>query len=641
MFFIYKGEFSTGKTKIAIEKINDILRKERLNSGELLMFISKVNEINRIKEEITAEVYGELNICSSPSFIIKEIIRFWPIIIEEENLKAKDIVPKIINRDISRYILEKIIHRKRIDGFFNNITSTNRELASNILMSMNIGALNKFQLEDIPKRLLTAFDNVNGNIEKIHYEMKQVIAEFKDILLSKGKLDTSMAIELYNRILLNNSFYIDNARSRFHYLIVDDGEYLPPVIVDFIVKIKEEIQEGYIFYNEDYIDFSYLGGDLTYFKDNLCKEADILTIDNNHDKKKQKLINIIEERYDIGVYNFDFDDFIKIDLQYSLRLDMIEGIIEEITKLLTCGYKEGDIAIIAPYRDNILIHKLKKSLSLNNEILVLGDKKKVFEDSTLHGLLTIALLAQKLKYSKDITEDITSMLSTILDIDLLKAYGIANNIKGEKDTEIYLEGDKKEKLMLLKDFIKEYENQDISINEFLRRAYLQLFISEKVNYDTLSSCKELFNIIEECEATFKEFWRDDKICEVITNFLLNEAKGKVQHFREDVNELMERSLIFTTLSSYLNSNLIKKILIVADISSEGYIPKVSKNLFNSDILRISYNKNDVVNDRYPLNLLKALICRANEKIIFVGSTFSERGYEQENRISIILQDISG
>lgn len=641
MFLIYKGGFFTGKTRIAIEKINDILRKERLSSGKLLMLISKVNEINRIKKEITAEIYGELNIYSSISFIIKEIVRFWPIIVEEEDLKVKDIVPKIINRDISRYILEKIIHRKRIEGFFNNITSTNRELASNILMSMNIGALNKFQLEDIPKRLLTAFDNMNENIEKIHYEMKQVIVEFKDILLSKGMLDTSMAIELYNRILLNKALYLDNARSRVHYLIIDDGEYLPPVIVDFIVKIKEGIQEGYIFYNEDYIDFSYLGGDLTYLKDNLIKEADILVIKNNYDKKKQSLINIIEEHYDIGAPNFEIEDFIKINLQYSLRLDMIEGIVDEITNLLSCGYKEEDIAIIAPYRDNILIHKLKKSLKLKNEILVLGDKKKVYEDNILHGLLTIALIAQKLKYSKDITEDITSMLSTILEIDLLKAYEIANNIKAEKETEIYLEEAKKEKLILLRNFIKKYKNKDISINELLRRAFLQLFVSEKVNYDSLSSCKELFNIIEECEVTFKEFWKEEKICEVVTNFLLNEAKSNVLHTREEINEFMESSLTFSTLSSYLNYNLSKKVLIVADVSSEGYIPKINKNLFNSDVLRISYNKNEVVNDNYPLNFLKALICKADEKIIFVGSNFSERGYEQENRISIILQDIFG
>ncbi|MHC1683793.1 MAG: hypothetical protein AB6733_12715 [Clostridiaceae bacterium] len=637
MFLIYNGDFQTGKTKRAIDKVNDILDKERLDSGKLITFLSKANEINRFKDEITVRSYGELNIFTNTSFILKEIVKFWPLIIEQEGLNFNNIVPKIINKDVSSFILEKLIHKKRVEGFFYNITSTNRELASNILMSMEIGALNKLQLEEIPKRLLLAFDNVTSSNEQIYDEMKIVIKEFKDTLLSRGIIQTSIAAQLYNDILLNNKIYIENVRDRFKYIIVDDGEYLPPIIVDLILNIEDAVEEGYIFYNENFVDFPYLAGDLIYLKDKLFK-GDIIRIEDNYSVNKQNVINSIKNSNEELEDGYETSEFIKVNLEYLLRTDMIEGLISEIKGLLSSGYKEEDIAIIAPYRDNVLVHKLSSGLSLEKGILVLGEKKKIDEDSFLHSLITIALVTNKLRYSKALDEDIQAMVAAFLDIDLFKAHKLIRCFS-DSDFDINIEKDKEEKLRSLISFINQYKDMKISVSELLRRAYLQFFIDQEVNYDTLSSCRNLVSSIEVCEEIFKLFWKEDMIITAITQFLFNVAKSQISYNRDEITELKNHSLVFLTVPSYLNSNINKKVVIVLDISSEGYSLKRNKNLFNREVLRHSYSKDRIVADNYAENLLRGLICKANDRIIFLGSSFSDRGYEQENKLSIILQDI--
>lgn len=637
LLHIYNGNFQTGKTKIAIEKVNNIIEKERLESSKLLVFISKVNEINRFRDEINATSYGELNLVTSTSFILKEVIKFWPLIIQEENLSIKNIVPKVVNTDISNYILEKLIHKRRLEGFFYNITSTNRELASNILMSMEIGSLNKFQLEEIPKRLLLAFDNINVNIEKTHEEMKLVINEFKNMLLSKGILHTSIAVQLYNNVLLNNEAYIKSIKRRFEYLIVDDGEYLPPIIVDLILAIEENLKEGYIFYNENYVNFPYMAGDLIYLKNKLFRE-EVYSLESNYSEEKRRLINSIDDSYLVQEYNGDISEFVKINLEYSLRIDMIQGLISEIKDLLANGNKEEDIAIIAPYRDNVLLYKLKNSLNLEKGILVLGERRKVHEDSFLHSLITIALLTNKLKYTKELDEDIQAMIANFLNIDLFKAHNLLRCFS-DKDFIINLEKDKEEKLRSLLSFIDEHRNMEISVSELLRRVYLQFFIEKNVDYDSLSSCRTLVNNVEICEEIFNLFWKKEFVTSAITQFLFNTAKNQTVYNREEIDYLKTNSLVFSTVTSYLNSNINKKIVIILDTSSEGYTPKRNKNLFNSEVIKYSFNKDRIVYDNYAKNLLKALICKSGNKIIFLGSNFSDRGYEQENKLSIILQDI--
>lgn len=641
MIFIYNGDFLNGKTKLAIKKANSIIEKEKLDSGKLLIFLSKVSEISRFKDEITTMSYGELNINNSISFITKEVIKYWPIITKEEGLASSYIVPKIINRDISRYILERIIHKKRLQGFFSNITSTNRELASNILMSMNIGALNKLSLECIPDRLLDGYEQKSETIEKMHNEMKIIICEFKKVLLAKGMLEASMAVELFRKVLINNTFYIENSRKKYNYLIIDDGQDLPPVIVDFILKIKASLDEMYIFYNENYVKFSYLGGDLKYLKKNLFEDLEVFTLENNNDYNKKKLINMINEDEFIIKENNDFKDFLTINLHYNLRVEMIEALVSEIKKLISAGYKKEDIAIISPYRDNILIHKVKKALNLKDDLLVVGEKKEVFEDEILHGLLTITLLAEKLKYSKDINEDKAAMIAAVLKIDLLKAYSLLEYFDKPSEVSSGLPKDKENKLKLLLNFIFDYKNKDVSISEFLRRAYLQFFIDDEIDFDSLSSCRELFNIVEICENVFKEFWQKDKIPEIITNFLINEAKSEALHNKEEMASMIDNSIIFSTLNSFMNTNYNKKVLFIVDASSEGYITKDKKNLFNSEILLCSYDKDEDLKDSNSINLLRALISKGKEKMIFLGSNFSERGYEQETKFSMILQDIFG
>ncbi|MCU9809355.1 hypothetical protein LEQ06_14995 [Paraclostridium sp. AKS46] len=112
-------------------------------------------------------------------------MKFWPIIQQKyNNIINHKVKPSIINSSLSDYILNKIVKEKRtVEGFFNDITASNRNIASSISFNINKGCQSLIDLNDIGNRIYYSKHN-QSKMDRFSYsQMQEIINEYLDLLL--------------------------------------------------------------------------------------------------------------------------------------------------------------------------------------------------------------------------------------------------------------------------------------------------------------------------------------------------------------------------------------------------------------------------------------------------------------------------
>ncbi|MCU9815680.1 hypothetical protein [Paraclostridium sp. AKS73] len=173
-------------------KINDIkdkyiefANKDSYKTNNVLLLVPNNKIKFKYNKLINLNISEEINISTYNSFLIKEVVKFWPIIQQKyNNIINHKVKPSIINSSLSDYILNKIVKEKRnVEGFFNDITASNRNIASSISFNINKGCQSLIDLNDIGNRIYYSKHN-QSKMDRFSYsQMQEIINEYLDLLL--------------------------------------------------------------------------------------------------------------------------------------------------------------------------------------------------------------------------------------------------------------------------------------------------------------------------------------------------------------------------------------------------------------------------------------------------------------------------
>ena len=151
--------FKENSNKIKEKTIIDLYKKllcEVNNSSESIIFIVP-NSTTKLKYErnLDIEISESLNITTNIGFIKREIIKFWPLITEKCNqIKNKSILPTFIPSSLSEYIIiNKVKEERNANGYFQEITATNRSISNSINNNMNKAALALIDFQSIGEKI--------------------------------------------------------------------------------------------------------------------------------------------------------------------------------------------------------------------------------------------------------------------------------------------------------------------------------------------------------------------------------------------------------------------------------------------------------------------------------------------------------
>ncbi|MDU3335869.1 hypothetical protein [Paraclostridium bifermentans] len=604
-------------------KINDIkdkyiefANKESYKTNNILLLVPNNKIKFKYNKLINLKVSEEINISTYNSFLIKEVVKFWPIIQQKyNNIINHKVKPSIINSSLSDYILNKIVKEKRtVEGFFNDITASNRNIASSISFNINKGCQSLIDLNDIGNRIYYSKHN-QSKMDRFSYrQMQEIINEYLDLLLKNSTMDNSIAIYLYNEFLLKDEGYINNLRGRVNYLIVDSLENCTASEVDFIDTLLDSVKESYMYINQtkDYAAFNDV--DMKYIKDKLFDKCKFIK------NSEASEVNISEL--------FKLNKDIELNQNIQLYSQMLIEVSNKVVELINKGYRAKDIAIISPINNTITEYEIKNIL-LKNNIGFYSTKqdKRIVDYPYAHALMVASCIfyeCEELLNNEDYINFISLLLNT-------------NKIRAKKLLSKKLESDKYNEII---NYIRSKKSDDVNIYEFLIKFYIDKLLELPKGKENVKICKK---IIQESE----------NFTENISLLGINNNKSKEKIFIEalkssikDYYTLLELEdfkdedlVVLTTPYTYISHNMKNDIQIWLDIGSNMWSMKSEKEISNVHVLKKSFIEGNIytedIEEFYKEYYLKNTIYNLllnTEKVYSYKSEYTVNGYIQEGSL---------
>ena len=594
-----------------------IIKDNNFKSNDILIFTdNSVASLNYIRQ-IDINISEELKIRTYSQFVREEVTTYWPIILSScKNIIKKDLVPTFISTNLKTYIFEKKIEEMRNkNSYFEDVTGTNRAIASNIMNNLDHAIYNEIDYKNIGEKVYNSKANKENINNKSYIQMNEIIEEYMDEMISNSIIDNTISVYLYNNYLLKDKIYKDQLAKRYNYLFVDDLQNISASQVSLIEFFEEKEKQIYLYLDNSKYFTSFIKNDLKYIHNKLL---------------------IQEENYsNIGIFDLiNMPAKIELDQSSQLYGEMIDNIALKIEKLVEQGVSKKDIVIINPINTPVLDYEISNKLSSKNiDILTIKNNSKLIDYQYGNVLyVAITIYCKKQQYIKE--EEYINFIQILFDLNRLEAYRVYKNRDNDENYKSVIK------------YIDTRRDEKLNIGEFLTKFYIDKVLNLKEGLNNVFICK---NIISESESFVdvleKLNLKDNKEADEI--FIISLKKFIKDYFiARDIEDIKNKdAVLITTPYSYIANNIDRKIQIWVDIGSNTWNMKIEKDLANPLVLKKSFKDGEIYTSEieetykkyYMYNTVYNLLKNA-ENIYAYKSEYSINGYIQEGGLySTILR----
>lgn len=594
-----------------------IIKNNNFKSNDILIFTdNSVASLNYIRQ-IDINISEELKIRTYSQFVREEVTTYWPIILSScKNIIKKDLVPTFISTNLKTYIFEKKIEEMRNkNSYFEDVTGTNRAIASNIMNNLDHAIYNEIDYKNIGEKVYNSKANKDNINNKSYIQMNEIIEEYMDEMISNSIIDNTISVYLYNNYLLKDKIYKDQLAKRYNYLFVDDLQNISTSQVSLIEFFEEKEKQIYLYLDNSKYFSSFIKNDLKYIHNKLL---------------------IQEENYsNIGIFDLiNMPAKIELDQSSQLYGEMIDNIALKIEKLVEQGVSKKDIVIINPINTPVLDYEISNKLSSKNiDILTIKNNSKLIDYQYGNVLyVAVTIYCKKQKYIKE--EEYINFIQILFDLNRLEAYRVYKNRDNDENYKSVIK------------YIDTKRDEKLNIGEFLTKFYIDKVLNLKEGLNNVFICK---NIISESESFVdvleKLNLKDNKEADEI--FIISLKKFIKDYFiARDIEDIKNKdAVLITTPYSYIANNIDRKIQIWVDIGSNTWNMKIEKDLANPLVLKKSFKDGEIYTSEieetykkyYMYNTVYNLLKNA-ENIYAYKSEYSINGYIQEGGLySTILR----
>lgn len=594
-----------------------IIKDNNFKSNDILIFTdNSVASLNYIRQ-IDINISEELKIRTYSQFVREEVTTYWPIILSScKNIIKKDLVPTFISTNLKTYIFEKKIEEMRNkNSYFEDVTGTNRAIASNIMNNLDHAIYNEIDYKNIGEKVYNSKANKDNINNKSYIQMNEIIEEYMDEMISNSIIDNTISVYLYNNYLLKDKIYKDQLAKRYNYLFVDDLQNISASQVSLIEFFEEKEKQIYLYLDNSKYFSSFIKNDLKYIHNKLL---------------------IQEENYsNIGIFDLiNMPAKIELDQSSQLYGEMIDNIALKIEKLVEQGVSKKDIVIINPINTPVLDYEISNKLSSKNiDILTIKNNSKLIDYQYGNVLyVAVTIYCKKQKYIKE--EEYINFIQILFDLNRLEAYRVYKNRDNDENYKSVIK------------YIDTKRDEKLNIGEFLTKFYIDKVLNLKEGLNNVFICK---NIISESEAfvdTLEKLnLKDNKDADEI--FIISLKKFIKDYFiARDIEDIKNKdAVLITTPYSYIANNIDRKIQVWVDIGSNTWNMKIEKDLANPLVLKKSFKDGEIYTSKieetykkyYMYNTVYNLLKNA-ENIYAYKSEYSINGYIQEGGLySTILR----
>lgn len=375
----------TGKTTKLMTHYRDLAEKG-LKTDSILVLVQDGREITRWREHLleALPIAGSLQVFSYWGFVQSEVARHWNWAEKELYGSLTSVSPSFITAEIAHFLITIMVNDHRAKGKMNAV-ATPEQMAIQILNNMNLAATFGMKLDDAFLRVQSVeTDPVRRSVIG---EALIVAREFRKTCVESRSFDYSMAVEIFNTILLRDSRYREMLSKRFKVLIADNLEEGVPSQTE-LVQLMLNNCRSYAAFDPDGGHTDFFGADPDYAWDKLHS---LYEIERCPENPNTVLAGTVAKNIKNGLILETCSvkkPLIKmIDMDY--RSELILSLAEHIEALKAQGCPEDEIAIIAPVIDRVLEISIKSLLKSKQISVQLLNRREYLADKEFAQVMVV------------------------------------------------------------------------------------------------------------------------------------------------------------------------------------------------------------------------------------------------------------
>ncbi|MGQ9814076.1 MAG: UvrD-helicase domain-containing protein, partial [Candidatus Roseilinea sp.] len=434
------GPPGTGKTSRLIERLVSLL-EQNVRPDRVLVLVPQQSQAGVFRAALARvqgahRPRGEPDIHTIYSLARQHVSLFFPLIAPVAGFGNPAQQPVVINVEAVQYIVDRLVQPRLED--FADLKLPRPHLVRQIIDNMNKAAVCGFPLDQIAERLGAAWTGDSQRL--VSYRRAQDVAlAFRRFCLARSLLDFSLLMELFARHLLPAQSYQDYIAARYRYVLADNLEENPPVTHDFLRLLLRTCDSALLAEDDPGGYRLFLGADVA-SAHSLRQHCDVIDLDQVFVAPPAVVsfgLALMAELDEEGRRNSSARSASGVSLPPALGdspgaarywTEMVDWVVERIRRLVNGGALPSDIAVLAPFVEDVLRFELEERLRADGiGVWSVRPSRPLYDHPLVRALVALARLAHPhWQRPVPVGELARALASLIADLDVARAQLIAD-----------------------------------------------------------------------------------------------------------------------------------------------------------------------------------------------------------------------
>lgn len=364
------GHPGTGKSTLLTERLASLIGSG-IRPDRILVLVPQHTQADRFRAalaRVKGNTRGEPYIGTVYGLAQQHVGLFFPRIAPRAGFADPLREPAFINVEAAQYFLGQIVAPRLTE--FDDLKMQRPRLISQILDSMNKAATSGFGLDELADRLTSAWNGTEPRAYA-YQRVQQIALAYRDFCLQHTLLDFSLMVELFGRQLLQAGFYREFVTARYRHVLADNIEEGTPVLHDLLALLMQTCDSAILAEDDPGGYRLFLGADRQSARTLRESCDEVLAVDDprlaldappSPARFGADLMRAIETNDRLREPRFVSADTVEVLDGGKYWAGMVQAVVERIVALVQAGVPAQEIAVLAPFVEDVLRFELEERL---------------------------------------------------------------------------------------------------------------------------------------------------------------------------------------------------------------------------------------------------------------------------------------
>jgi hypothetical protein len=668
------GPAGSGKTSAGVEYLSRAV-SAGVPADSILVLTPQRSLARPYRQLTTASDFpanGSVSVLTLGGLAQRMISLFWPLVAQTAGFKNPVRPPQFLTLETSQYYLARVMAPLLQKGYFDAVTIDPNRIYSQILDNMNKAAVVGFGVDEIGRRLTSAWSG--SPKQTIVYEQVQSCAsEFRKYCLENNLLDFSLQFDLLCRHLWPSLLCKSFLKNSYTHLIYDNIEEDIPAVHDILREWLPDFKSALLIQDTGAGFRTFLGADNTSaeslrsccdrtleFTDSFVKSDQVQVLENtlSHAIREHQSLpadgGVIKAACSIDSYRF-----------FPLALD---GIVEEIHTLVDENNVDpAQIVVLSPFLSDSLRFTLTQRFNAAGlPWFTFRPSRSLCEEPPVSALLTLAKVAHPQWGFVPTRHDLRYMLMQFIpELDLVRADLVAQilyspnraeaglvsftQVRSEMQQRItFVVGEKYE---TLRGWLERYrEGTPADLDVFFAQAFGEQLSQRGFSFHEDLEAASLISRLVESARKFRQVISADitaNNASLAQEYIRVVEEGLIaaQYLSNWDEQAQNRGILLAPAFTYLMSNRPVQYQFWLDIGSNGWWSRLDQPLTQPYVLSRNWPEgqqwtayNDLLTDQATLErVVVGLLRRCGQHVNLISIGMNESGSEERGALLVAVQ----